>query len=763
MKIRSKVPVFLVVLLAGFGSAWSKVHITHQYTNTDAQSLIGLPMGNHKTIIDKEGNLRWSQWSIQRRGLEVPFGISQDMDGALDIQLSVISSSGTPVPLKASGQELYRERFPFVVTHLAEEGLKVEEVAFPAGLHSRGLDVVRITFTSSSPGDITVAVHLTGKDRNLPAFASGSELATHDGHLVVLAEGEGGEPGAEMGGLVLTYRLVVPGTSSRVLWLKRPYDFLEKDKGLISGSAGSELLESAEQSWGEFWSRGVKIELPEKEIEDFYYSSLAYLFINTEYDEYGGLWTLDGPSIYRHYWGRSEYFMARAMDGAGYLDASEASIDHAFRLQKDDGRWDMPPISNNTAWDAVGDYMATIWDYYRFTRDRKWLWRAYPYLMAAARWIHYSREETKLPVDAPPAVKPFDRPFTQSCKDLPNPALKPGEKPFWWGLLPWGYGDSGLPDGHAFAHNVMPLYGLECARQAAVELGQSADAGWLSKEYADYKDAIMTSIHRSVGLEKDGPPYLPAMPTYPEAAYSQTFLATFPTGLFSPNDPLVTGLLTRMERTERQGLPTNVAWLGRSGVWPGESMSIAETYLLRGEIDKLADLLIAVLNHSYFTKVWKEEIRVDKTLPTACDKDPPSQQEITNQTGTGDMPEAWAHGNLVVLVRDMLLREEGNTLHLLSGIPGDWISVGGKISMQDAPTMLGGKVSYTLSYTRGGEMTLDLTAQAGSPNVVVHFPLAKGQSIDSARVNGRPAAAVSGSMLEVEGVNEPLHIEVAFK
>lgn len=61
------------------------------------------------------------------------------------------------------------------------------------------------------------------------------------------------------------------------------------------------------------------------------------------------------------------------------------------------------------------------------------------------------------------------------------------------------------------------------------------------------------------------------------------------------------------------------------------------------------------------------------------------------------------------------------------------------------------------------QLLVELTALAGSPNVVVHFPLAKGQSIDSARVNGRPVAAVSSSMLEVDGVNEPLHIEVAFK
>jgi len=56
-----------------------------------------------------------------------------------------------------------------------------------------------------------------------------------------------------------------------------------------------------------------------------------------------------------------------------------------------------------------------------------------------------------------------------------------------------------FPDGQAYSHNIMPLYGLECARRAALELGQSEDASWLSKEkeYADYKDAIMASIEKA--------------------------------------------------------------------------------------------------------------------------------------------------------------------------------------------------------------------------------------------------------------------------
>ena len=61
-------------------------HITRAYANTNAQSLIGLPMGSHKTIVDMKGNLLWSQWSLKRRGLDVPVGFSDQLAGAVPVR-----------------------------------------------------------------------------------------------------------------------------------------------------------------------------------------------------------------------------------------------------------------------------------------------------------------------------------------------------------------------------------------------------------------------------------------------------------------------------------------------------------------------------------------------------------------------------------------------------------------------------------------------------------------------------------------------------
>jgi hypothetical protein len=743
-----------------FAQGRKSLHITHQYTNINAQSLIGLPMGSHKTIVDKLGNLHWSEWSLVRRGLDVPFGFSAQLDGAL--QLVPYCPSGCNEPNVMPQQELYRGRFPFVVTHYGRGGLTAEELAFAARSGRLGMDIVRLRFVNRGDHAAKVGVAMSGKRDNLPGFVRGSMLVTQDGHLVALLCSKGGSFSVEDHGLLLVYGASVPAHAAVTLGVLRPYDFMARNEASLAGISIGRLLSGAVDSWQTIWGRGMEIELPEKEIGDFFYSSLAYVLILTERGPGGDLWTLDGPAGYRQYWGRGEYFQARAMEVSGHIHTAGETVEHALRVEKANGEWDWPAISGWPSWDNIGGEAGAVWDYYRFDRNKEWLAQAYPHLLAAARWIHYHREETELPPDIPAGATPIRRQIPWSCRKEPPPPLAPGGKPYGWGLLPWGYGDSGLPEGHAFALNVMALYAVECARKAALVLGHAKGATWLAGEYADYKKAILTGIQRAVKLEKHGPPYLPAMPTDPGAAISQSFVAVYPTHLLSPRNPLVTGLLRRMERSELQGLPTNMAWMGPSGVWPGESMNLAETYLRRGDVAKTAALLVAALNHSYTTDVWKEEIRVDKNLPTACVSS--GHKRLENQMGTGDMPEAWANANLVNLVRDMLVRRERNTLYLLSGIPADWIVVGQSIRVTNAPTTFsGGLVSFQLRYPGPGRMVLDLTPPGRSLPVKVRFPIAKGQAIESARVNGRAVTTIRGSTVTLTAVHGPTTLRIRFR
>jgi GH15 family glucan-1,4-alpha-glucosidase len=759
-------------------SAQDPVHITHEYTNTDAQSLIGLPMGTYKTVITKQGNLRWSHWNLKNKPLDSPFGFADQLDGELGIDATIASPDATP--FKVAGQSLYKGRYPFVVTKLAADALQLEELAFASAYGRQAIDVVRLQCTNPGNAAATVEIHLSGKQNNLPGHVTENYFATQFGYDSLITrngyeiatfdpdKNELKQVAWSVGSYGLTLRMLwkIPAGATETLWLKLPKDAKYSSTADWTKVSGPTLLAASENMWDAIWKQGVQFELPEKELDDFFYSSLAYVLILTERDNHGDLWVLDGPTGYVQYWGRGEYFQARALEISGHLATAEESIEHAFHIQMSDGEWDGPPIAGWPAWDNMGGNAAAAWDYYLYTRNRQWLAEAYPHLLAAALWIRDHREESELDQpDLPAAAKPINRSIPWSCRPETSPTLLPGEKPYWYGLLPWAYGDSGLPEGHAYAHNFFALYAVKVALNAAEKLGRQHDAAALAKEYADYKAAILSSIDRSIALEKDPPPYLPAMPTNPEAAYSQSFVAVYPTQLYAPDDPLISGLLTRMERGEQQGLPTNMAWMGAGGVWPGESMNVAETYLLRGDVTKTVDLLLATLNHSYYTNVWKEEIRVDKTRPRAC----LGEKKGENQEGTGDMPEAWGNANLVNLLRDMLLQERNDNLVVMAGIPANWIQVGQEIALQNTPVTLGGSVSFKLRYASAGKMLLNISRTASSAaqpsTVTIHFPIdTQTHTITGVLVNGKPVKqpAAAQAIVKLAALQSPTTVEVDF-
>jgi hypothetical protein len=194
-----------------------------------------------------------------------------------------------------------------------------------------------------------------------------------------------------------------------------------------------------------------------------------------------------------------------------------------------------------------------------------------------------------------------------------------------------------------------------------------------------------------------------------------------------------------MEREEKQGLPTNVAWAGPAGVWAGESMNMAETYLLRGEKQKAVEMLAAALNHSYTTNVWKEEILVDVDAPRACNT---SHSKRANMEGTGDQPEAWANANLVLLLRDMLVREHNNKLYLLSGLAADWVPVGKTLTLDNAPVTTGSTVSLRVEHANAKLWRIAVDPHGASRDFVLHLPIDAAQTA-SIRIAGKETPAAS--------------------
>ena len=224
----------------------AQVIIDHRYSNTDAQSLIGLPMGSHKTIVDKQGNLKWSQWSLKRKPVDTPIGFSSQMDGELAIQ----SFSGKE-QLSVTGQKLYGGRYPFIVSsaHFRRRctggaclrgrpgGQTFREIpnATSGAKGFRCCSALQLPQRYGSDAWPGILLKLSGRERNLPGHVVGPMLENGAGEdVAMVTESAGATINAEDNGLTLALRLSLPAHGEKTLWIELPYEWPVSRNGLSS-------------------------------------------------------------------------------------------------------------------------------------------------------------------------------------------------------------------------------------------------------------------------------------------------------------------------------------------------------------------------------------------------------------------------------------------------------------------------------------------------------------------------------------------------
>jgi hypothetical protein len=89
--------------------------------------------------------------------------------------------------------------------------------------------------------------------------------------------------------------------------------------------------------------------------------------------------------------------------------------------------------------------------------------------------------------------------------------------------------------------------------------------------------------------------------------------------------------------------------------------------------------------------------------------------------------------------------ESKTTLHLLAGLPAEWIAkVGEVISIERTPTTMGTVVSLKLTRTSATMLHLELDPGARTTDAFIHVPLPAGSHLTAATMDGR--AVPSGTI-----------------
>ncbi len=519
--------------------------------------------------------------------------------------------------------------------------------------------------------------------------------------------------------LVLDWQLS-PG-ERKTAWIVRPYRAYAADLPALRAHDWEREYEEARSEWRALLGRAVRIDVPDPGVATAYYACLGDCFIMREPVQGGGIAGIPGTECYRAANSGEPLIASVAFDQANLHSEALASIMTLAKLQGEDGDWNDPEGWGHLMWAVSGFKSWAVIEHYRLTQDRAFLEEIYPRMLASSRWQETQRARTRVLTD--------------------------GERPLTYGLMPRGMGDCGVKDGDDLygvflPHNIWAVYADRVSAEAAEILGHRDEAVELRHIFDTAYADLMQSFERGA-IQEDGYRWIPGVAGKTSGSRWGVLNALFPCELLAPDHELVAGTIRYIRsRMSPGGLPLNTGWLP-DGMWVAIALdNLAEAHLVRDEGDAAADLLYATLNHGTPLYTWCEE----------------RGQEPGAKQVTGDRQHLWTPVSVVRAVRDSLIMEDGDGLHLARGTHRAWAEKG--VGIDQAPTHFG-KVSYHMKWDREAHRvtgTVSFPGPSAMAWCVLHVRLPENARLGSVNAESGATVLPDGSGLRWEAP----HGEVSF-
>ncbi|MBI5693341.1 MAG: hypothetical protein HZC55_24955 [Verrucomicrobia bacterium] len=388
-------------------------------------------------------------------------------------------------------------------------------------------------------------------------------------------------------------------------------------------------------------------------------------------------------SLYRGLWAGDAVYMIELAALLGDFARARECLDTLFSFQNSEGLIaEMPPLLLYRTTPAVAWALVR---YAQLSGDWAAVESRWPDLLRAVAALRTARETTQQ-----------------------NPGAANA------GLLPAGFNDGGIAEiGAEYSSVYWAMIGLRALADAGHRIGRPADATAMARLADDFSGAFEQAHRRDERTDSRGNPYLPVRvgPARSDDPPQLAQWAVLEYHLFGRGTPLestlLRGTLAMLEAAEIQGLPHSVGWM-RDGLWAGYGSLYAHLPLLQGRPAKAADLLYAVANHASPLGGWVEE-QAQKAAPPKT---------------AGDQPHVWAASLFARLCLSLLAYERDDTIHLLAGVPAEWLRPGAVNCLREVRTARG-PLSLRLEVSSDGKRaTLEVDRPAGAPAVVQAAALA---------------------------------------
>jgi len=384
-----------------------------------------------------------------------------------------------------------------------------------------------------------------------------------------------------------------------------------------------------------------------------------------------------GEGFYETFYIRDGAYQLMELEEAGLWDVAAKAIESFLRCQRPDGRFE----SQKNQFDANGQALWALWQYWKITGDQAWLEKVYPHMRKAVDWIMQARRQ------APP-----DSPYV--------------------GLLPAAVADGEhLWDGrhHIVGYDFWNLRGMLCTADAAQALNKTDEATALFEEAKLYRAAI------DEAWRKLGVPYFP--PSWEQNGTHWGNTETlWPTPLFAANEPRVEALIDEVRRRHGGGyIEGTIRWLKSSDpdqihglqavIHPYMGAYTTMAHLVRNEDEQVVEDFYWYLLHSTATNAFPEGIYFH-----------------TRTAWNDTIPHPTGASNYALMLRHMLIHEAGDELWLLPAVPDWWLEEGREIHIERAPTHFGEMSLLVRGVQNGVEVKFEAPHRRPPKKIILRLP-----------------------------------------
>ena len=460
------------------------------------------------------------------------------------------------------------------------------------------------------------------------------------------------------------------GGASRRHVLRVPYaplddavDDAAEDASAFDAEDPGVWLDRTVEYWRNLITTAARIEVPcEKATQALLAAHVCQLIAN-DHGELRG-----GEGFYDQFYIRDGGYQIMELEEAGLRDAAAKAVARYLECQRPDGRFE----TQTNQFDANGQALWVLWQYFKITGDRPWLEKAYPQMRASVDWLMKARRS-----------EPPDSPFAGV---LPN---APADGEYLW-------------DGkhHIIGYDVWNLRGLLCTADAARLLGKTDEAEELLREARQYREAF-DAVWRRTGLKHFPPSW------EKEGTHWGNTETLWPTELFALDDPRTGALIDHARRVHGGGfIEGTIQWLGHpDAIHPYMSAYTTMASLARGEHEQVVEDFYWYLLHSTAAHAFPEGIYYKRRF-----------------AWSDTIPHVTGASNYALMLRHMLIHERRDQLDLLLAVPDWWLGDGQEIRVQRAPTHFG-PMSLTVRGTAEG-VRVELQRPEREPprRIVLHLP-----------------------------------------